>query len=76
MSKPRCKHLVVPPSKSGRIIVRSDNVYRCACPVPDIPALPVSITKAYGFQPISEKIKRFVSAGECVDCPCFDGGQS
>lgn len=72
MAKPRCKYLVVPPTDSGRVIVRKDWCYRCACPIPEPPVLPASITSAYGFHPISEKSKTMISTDQCARCPLFE----
>ena len=71
MANPRCIHLVVPPTASGRTIARKDCVYRCACPIPEMPALPVSITRHYGYAPPSDKSKRHVSTEDCIGCPLF-----
>ena len=75
MASTRCKHLKVPPTASGRIIVRKDHCYRCTCPIPDMPQLPVSVTSAYGFAPVTERSKARVSADQCAKCPLFEAAQ-
>lgn len=64
-----CAYLAVEPDKAGRIVVRAGNAYECNAPEPDLPTLPYSITKAYGFRwPPS---RAYVTGTDGEDCPVW-----
>jgi len=64
-----CTFLVVPPTPSGRRIVRAGNAYRCAAPDPPLPPLPYSITSAVGFR--WPPTRSWVTPGCGGACPTY-----
>lgn len=64
-----CKWLDVPPDKRGRIVVR-DTGYRCIVPLPEMPALPDSITKRYCY--IGLSTPGFMTPTQGANCPLHE----
>lgn len=69
--KPRtpCTHAHITPGKNGKIVMRKYSVYPCLIPAPELPVLPASITKAYGFN--WPPHRSYVSKEDCEQCPCW-----
>lgn len=52
----------------GRRVLR-DSVFACLAPLPEMPALPASVTKHYGY---SLKFPRsYVGKDDCAACPLY-----
>lgn len=63
-----CRYLDVALNAAGRRVPRKGNAYPCTAPVVP-PPLPVSITKAYGWQ--WPPARRHMEPNEGQDCPTF-----
>lgn len=66
-----CKWLDVPPDKRGRIVVR-DTGYRRIVPLPEMPALPDSITKQYGYRDVTRDHHHFMLPRQGANCPLHE----
>lgn len=72
-----CAHAEIKPDARGRIIIRANKAFRCLTPEPDLPTLPASITKAYGFK--WPPPRNYVMKDDCAECPCWtprEGGDA
>jgi len=67
-----CTHLDVPLDKAGRRVVRKNNAYRCQCPLPDMPPLPIAITSAHNYREPST-FGRHMSGDDGAGCPTWKG---
>jgi hypothetical protein len=65
-----CKYLDVAPDKSGRIVPRKGNSYRCLAPHPTLPPLPDCITRRYDFQPFF--VRSWMSPPDGGECPVYE----
>ncbi len=68
----KCRFLDVKPDKLGRRIVRALASYRCLAPVPEMPALPDSVTQSYGYTPMTSRQKTIMESVEGKTCPTFE----
>ena len=64
-----CRFLEVAPDAGGRIVVRARNVYPCTAAVP-MPALPESVTRAYGFK--WPPTKSYMTGDRGANCPTWE----
>lgn len=64
-----CAHADVKPDRAGRVVMRAHSVHPCLCPLPELPALPVSITGAYGYD--WPPRRRYIGPEDCAECPCW-----
>ncbi|TGT90883.1 MULTISPECIES: hypothetical protein [unclassified Mesorhizobium] len=64
-----CQYAEIQPNRAGKIVMRADAVWPCSAPLPDLPALPVSITKSYGYN--WPPRRTYVDRDDCADCPCW-----
>ena len=64
-----CKHANIQPDKAGRVTMRANAVWPCSCPLPELPALPASITSAYGYT--WPPGRSYVDRERCEACPCW-----
>lgn len=69
MSCKTCAHLDVAPDKAGRFVVRHGSAYECNAPVPALPPLPHSITKAYNF--LWPPNRGYVTGTDGDNCPAY-----
>jgi hypothetical protein len=64
-----CRFLGVNPDAKGRIVVRARNAYECLVVVPQ-PALPESMTRAYGYRwPLA---KSYMTGDSGRECPTWE----
>lgn len=66
-----CRHLAVPPDRSGRIVPRAANAYRCTYAVV-WPALPDAITDSRGGVALLERFRRHMEPRDGVTCPTWE----
>lgn len=65
----RCKHLHISPDAAGRIRPRRGYAHACDVPLPELPALPFSVTRNYGHRWPPERSYALV---EWTGCPLFE----
>ena len=53
-------------------MVRKGDVYPCDCPIPVLPPLPNSVTRAYGWAPPSDVRKSYCQPDAGSDCPTYE----
>jgi hypothetical protein len=64
-----CRHLVVPPDKSGRRRLHDGSAYICGFDV-DLPKFPACITDSFGFRwPLS---RSYMARDDGAGCPCHE----
>ena len=66
MAYVKCKWL----ETYGRKVMAS-YVFPCLCPAPELPPMPASITKSYGYEAPGSRRRSHVSKSDCADCPCY-----
>lgn len=64
-----CRYLEVPPNKTGRVVPRKDQAYRCSVPLPQY-RFPASVTTRHGFD--GSLPKRRMDPEEGQDCPFWE----
>lgn len=64
-----CAHADIKADKRGRVVMRANTVWPCLCPIPDLPALPMSVTQSYGYR--WPPPRRHVDREDCAECPCW-----
>ncbi len=67
-----CRFLDVPLDKAGRRVVRIHDAFPCTAPLPEMPALPDSITKVYGYKPAGEGRKCWMHGDMGTTCPVWE----
>lgn len=74
MSCKTCKWFDVKPNKAGRIVIRKDTASRCIFPLPELPELPHSVTKSYGWPEsgIAAFRRAWMPATSGVGCPAHE----
>lgn len=66
-----CQWLGVISDKAGKRVVRDHFTYPCEFPLPEMPALPDSITTAYGYVVLTNRAKRDMAPNDGQHCPVF-----
>ncbi len=64
-----CEFADITPDARGRVVMRAHAVWRCKWPEPELPRLPASVTRAYGFS--WPPTRAWVGRDECAGCPCW-----
>lgn len=64
-----CAHAGIIPNRAGKIVM--SNVWPCNFPLPELPAMPVSITGRYGYSDSWPPGRRYVDRDDCEGCPCW-----
>ncbi|MER9680815.1 hypothetical protein NKJ23_15985 [Mesorhizobium sp. M0184] len=64
-----CKFAGIQPDRAGKIVMRSFSVWPCSAPLPELPALPASITNSYGYT--WPPRRTYVDREACAECPCW-----
>jgi hypothetical protein len=67
-----CRFLRVAPDRSGRRVVRKANAYSCTFPLPEMPALPESLTRAHGFRPYTKQGRSSMTPDDGANCPTWE----
>ena len=63
-----CQFLKVWPDRSGRRVVRKANAYPCTAPVPKMPKLADSITRASGYTPFERMTRNCMEPTDGQNC--------
>lgn len=70
MTRKACKFANIIPNANGTKVLRKDKSFHCLYPQPELPLLPASITKGYGFKWPPTRSSAF--ADICETCPCWE----
>ncbi|MGX7874414.1 hypothetical protein ACVDG5_018130 [Mesorhizobium sp. ORM6] len=64
-----CQYAEIQPNRAGKIVMRANAVWPCTAPLADLPPLPASITKSYGYN--WPPRRAYVDRDDCAECPCW-----
>lgn len=68
--RPICRWADLTPGEASKPI-RNGQIYPCSYPVPDLPAMPASVTKHPSWSSSWPPFRSYVSQSDCAGCLCF-----